>query len=144
MSYKITKKTYALISNKDTTKVIEEEHIENIRDECVNIINENCFHYGSSLEGRQQGSDYKPPIILNEHENIILIPTHSIRNNKCCWLVLDKILNYYPTLKNCTQIEFINNQKIDIPLSYTVFDKQVLRATRLESILRGRNVQKYL
>ena len=150
MAYKINSKTCAIISNGNFTKIIEEDKVLNIKETITSIINSNCYHYGSSLQGRQQGSayllgtNYKPPIILNEQENIILIPTHSIRNPNCSWLVLSHILNYYPSAKNYVQIEFTNNQKIDIPVSYSIFDKQLMRATRLESILRGRNNQKYL
>ena len=39
---------------------------------------------------------------------------------------------------------FKNDQKLELDLCYTNFDKQVLRATRLESSLRSRKYKKYL
>ncbi len=150
MSYNITSKTYALFIDNNITKIIEENKTLYIKENLIDILNYNCYKYGSSFEGRKQGSSfliktrYKPPIILNEYESIILIPTHSSRNNLCSWFVLNNILNYYPKTSTTTIVEFKNNTKINVNVSYSVFDKQVLKATRLESILRGRNNQKYL
>jgi len=89
-------------------------------------------------------SSYKPPIIINDSLNIILIPTHSIRNKDCHWINLITMLHYSPTNDNKVLIEFINNHKLIINISYNIFDKQVLRATRLESTIKGRIYQKYL
>ncbi len=149
MPYRITLKTNALLVNQKGTRIIEENRIFMTSEPLINIISDNCFNYGSSFEGRQKGStyllgtSYKPPIILNEVDDLILIPTHSVRNKSCAWIILNNILNYSPNGKKTT-IEFKNNNKIDVNVSYNVFDKQVLKATRLESILRGRNNQKYL
>ena len=41
-------------------------------------------------------------------------------------------------------IIFKNGQKLNLNVCYANFDKQVLRATRLESSLRGRKHKKYL
>ena len=150
MPYIITKKTYALIPVGTKTRVIEDSKVYLVNEEISTLVARNCFHYGSSLMGRQKGSSYllkttyKPPIIMNEKELLILIPTHSIRNKKCCWITLNSILSYYPAPYNLVFLEFKNNNKMKLPISYSIFDRQVLKATRLESILRGRNNQKYL
>ena len=150
MPYIINSKTYALISLGDKTKVIENDKIFEVTEKTNHIVEQNCYYNCSTLDGRQKassyllGSSYKTPIILNEKREIILIPTHSSRNSKCNWLILDNILNYYPNLNKTVKIEFKNYTKIDVPISYSIFDRQVLRATRLESILRGRKNQKYL
>ena len=149
-TYIINAKTYALISNNKGTKIIEDKKIINKKEYLNSILNYNCFIHGSSLEGREKGSSYllktsyKPPIILDESNIIILIPTHSKRNKLCTWLVLDKILNYYPTSNNRMIVEFINYTKIVINVSYNIFDKQYLKATKLESCIRSRNIKKYL
>ena len=150
MPYLIKENTYALIPNERKTKVIEKESSILINETPVEVVSKNCIINGSSLEGRQRGSSYligtnhKPPIIVNDFKNIILIPTHSIRNKDCIWVNLNKILNYYPTDNNKIILEFKNNKKIVLNISFSKFDKQVLRATRLESVLRGRNNKKYL
>ena len=146
MPYIINEKTLALIPYKNNTKILEHNNSFLLNENSSKIVAANCFYYGSSLEGRQKGSsyligtNYKPPIIINDKLNIILIPTHSIRNKECIWVNLNNILNYYQTTNNKVMIEFKNHKKV----SFSIFDKQVLRATRLESVLRGRNNKKYL
>ncbi|MDE5540147.1 MAG: competence protein ComK [Bacilli bacterium] len=150
MSYLINDKTLALIPSKNKTKVIEFYHTITVNTEVKEIIARNCEMNGSSLEGRQKGSSYligtsyKPPIILSEKDNLILVPTHSNRNHLCSWIILSNLLNYYPYSAKSVLIEFQNNQKIVLNISYSVFDNQILRATRLESSLRGRKNKKYL
>lgn len=150
MSYIITNKTLAVIPNGKKTKVIEEKRSRLVDENTANIIENNCYFNGSTLEGRLKGSsyllgsNYKPPIIINDSLNIILIPTHSIRNPECNWINLNTMLHYSPTDHNKVLIEFVNNKKVIINTSYNIFDKQVLRATRLESAIKGRIYQKYL
>ncbi len=150
MPYIIKAQTLALIPHGKKTKVLE-YHCEKIIDETIQkIIDHNCCLNGSDLEGRRKGStyligaSYKPPIILDEVAKIILIPTHSYRNPLCIWLVLENILKY--TYKSNTEVTIIfkNNQKLDLNITYAKFDRQLLRATRLESAIRGRNSKKYL
>lgn len=151
MPYIIKENTLALIPQAEKTKVIEKTTSIILEGEQPSqIVSDNCFLYGSSLEGRQKGSSYligtsyKPPIIINDKTNLILIPTHSVRNKDCIWVTLKNILNYYQTEDGSVILEFTNHKKIVLNISYTKFDKQVLRATRLESTLRGRNKQKHL
>lgn len=150
MSYIIKKETLAIIPHGKKSKIIEEKHNIIINELTAEIVEKNCYLNGSTLEGRIKGSsyllgsNYKPPIIINDSLNIILIPTHSIRNKNCNWINLINMLHYSPTNDKKVLIEFINNHKLVIDISYNIFDKQVLRATRLESALKGRNYQKYL
>ena len=150
MSYIITNRTYAILPSGQKTKIIEEKHNFTKNVVPTDLIRNNCNINGSTLEGRIKGSSflvgtkYKPPIIINDSKNIILIPTHSIRNPNWSWINLIALLHYKPYAENKVQIEFINNKKIVINISYSIFDKQVLRATRLESALKGRIYQKYL
>ncbi|MBE6154762.1 MAG: hypothetical protein E7163_04245 [Firmicutes bacterium] len=150
MPYIITQETYALIPVGKKTKIIEREKIIIVNETPAEVVSTNCIINGSSLEGRQKGSSYligttyKPPIIINDRDNIVLLPTHSIRNNECIWINLNSILNYIKNMDKTTILEFKNKKKINLKVSFTIFDKQVLKATRLESTLRGRNNQKYL
>jgi len=150
MPYIITEEIYALIPIGKKTKIIEKDRITIINETPAEVVSINCIINGSTLEGRQKGSsfligtNYKPPIIINDRKNIILIPTHSIRNSECIWVNLNSILSYDKNNDNTTILEFKNKKKLNLKVSYSIFDKQVLRATRLESSLRGRNNQKYL
>ena len=149
MSYIITGSTLAVLPQGKKTKIIEEKHTKVVNEITADVIEKNCYYNGSTLDGRIKGSsyllgsNYKPPIVIDSL-NIILVPTHSIRNSNCNWINLTTILHYTPANDNKVQIEFTNNRKIIVDISYSIFDKQVLRATRLESALKGRNYQKYL
>lgn len=150
MPYIIRENTLALIPYGKKTKVVEDKKSYLINEATPDIVSRNCYINGSTLEGRQKGSSFligsrcKPPIVINETANIIFIPTHSIRNLNCNWISLRAILHYYPASNNRVLIEFYNHKKIFIDTSYYIFDKQVLRATRLESSLKGRIYQKFL
>lgn len=150
MLYNITYETLALIPNGKKTKIIELSKVYNSEENIITIIERNCIKNGSSLDGRQKssayllGTNYKPPIIISETNDIIFIPTHSIRNKNCLWLNLKGILSYDSNSKKSVIVEFINHQKLTINISYNIFDKQVLRATRLQIALRVQKEQKYL
>ena len=150
MPYLINEFTCALIPEGSKTRIIENSNILLVNEALSFVIAHNCIYNGSSLKGRQKGSAfllktrYKVPIILNEKKEIILLPTHSSRNAECIWVVNQNIENYYPTPSNHVLLEFKNKQKIELNVSYKIFNNQVLKASRLESILRGRNNQKYL
>ena len=81
-------------------------------------------------------------------ESIINIIEHNCilngSNSNCKWFILDNILKYYLNTSNKVVVMFKNNQKLELDLCYANFDKQVLRATRLESSLRGRKYKKFL
>lgn len=108
---------------------------------------DSCEYFGSSLSGRQKGTEnligvsYKAPIIIEESKNIIFFPTTSPRLKNCNWISLNNLERYY-TKNNKIVLEFKNKQKIMLNLSYGIIDNQILRASRLESVLRGRKVQK--
>lgn len=147
--YEININTLALISENNKTKVYEDNKIFYVDKSANKIMEESCEYFGSSLLGRQKGTSnligvtHKSPIIVEETKEIIFFPTVSPRLNNCSWISLKNINRYYND-NNKLIIEFKNNQKIELLLSYGVVDNQVLRATRLESVLRGRKNTKNL
>lgn len=150
MPYIINENTIALLPSGKKTKVLELERSLEVKDSIIKIIDYNCCLNGSTLEGRRKGSSYligasyKPPIIMNEMKKIILIPTHSSKNPNCCWFILENITKYYLNDHHQVTIIFKNDQEIDVNLCYANFDKQFLRAMRLESALRGQKHTKNL
>ena len=144
MPYIINENTLALMPYAQKTKILEFESELTVEDNILKIIEYNCNLNGSTLEGRRKGSSYligasyKPPIIMDEIKRIILIPTHSSKNPKCSWFVLENILKYCLNSNHEVIVTFKNNQTLNLNLCYANFDKQVLRATRLESAIRGR------
>lgn len=148
MPYIINKETLALVPKGSKTEIIESNNLITSKETTLDLIENNCIYNGSSLEGRQKGSiyligtPYKPPIIVDDINEIIMIPTHSARNKNCIWINLKNLLSYTQKDEKSITIIFRNHQQISINISYQIFDRQVLRATRLESTLRGRNNQK--
>jgi len=147
--YEINEDTLALISLNDKTKVYENNKSFTINKDANCIMEDSCRYFGSSLSGRQKGTEnligvsYKAPIIIEESKNIIFFPTASPRLKKCCWISLNNLERYY-NKNNKVILEFKNKEKIVLNLSYGVIDNQILRATRLEAVLRGRKNEKKL
>jgi len=148
--YEINDGTLALISqDEENTTVYEDDQIFNVSKGANEIMEDSCAYFGSSLAGRQLGTNnligvtHKSPVIVEESREIIFFPTCSPRLSKCSWVSLNNIEKYYTEGKNVI-IEFKNGQKLRLNLSYGVIDNQILRATRLESVLRGRKSTKKL
>lgn len=150
MPYIINEKTLALIREGKQTKILEFSKEKMLKESLNEIIEYNCNINGSTFEGRRKGSSYligasyKPPIVIDEIKELVLIPTHSSQNSNCIWLVLQNIQKYYINSHKEVTVIFKNSQKLDLNVCYTNFDKQVLRAARLESSLRSRKHKKYL
>lgn len=98
------------------------------------ILNESCISYGSSLNGRINGSKwalkskYKLPIVVSEKEKLVFFPVKEL--GKEIWVNFEMI-NDVKRYKDSVKVEFKNGLKVDINVSYTVFNNQVLKASRL-------------
>ncbi|MDD2180828.1 MAG: competence protein ComK [Bacilli bacterium] len=143
--YEINLSTIAIIAlDSNKSKIIEEDNSFIIDRTTPKIIDDSCRYFGSSYLGRFEGSKnflggtiYKSPIIIEETREIIFFPTGSARSIECSWISLNKISNYTKD-KDKTIIYFKNGTSLVFPISYSSFENQVLRASRLESILRQR------
>ena len=141
--YEINKKTLALLSYENKTKVIEED-CEFVVDKTPSaIMEDSCEYFGSSLEGRKQGTKnligitHKSPIIVEESQEIIFFPTASPRLKECSWVSLNN-LKTHSKKDNKTNIKFDNEQEITLNVPYGIMDNQILRASLLENTLRKR------
>lgn len=144
ISYEINCDTLALIPvSEKETKIIERNNIFNVNNSVMNIIENSCEYFGSSYLGRHEGTKkligitHKAPIIIEESKNLIYFPTTSPRLENCIWIALNNIKTY-ERKNGKTELQFINNQKIRLDISFGSLDNQVLRATKLESVLRKR------
>ncbi len=146
-SYEINSNTVALYAMGNKTRVYEEDKNFIVNKSANQIMEESCKYFGSSLAGRKKGTEnligvsYKAPIIVEESSNIIFFPTSSPRLADCSWLRLSYIDRYYYE-NNHLIVEFKNKDKIVLDTSYGIVDNQVLRSTRLESVLNGRKIEK--
>lgn len=143
--YVITENTYAIIPVYEGSKIISKEGKIIVNKSPKLIINRSCNYYGCSYNARLMGSkklleiNYKVPILISEKQNLIMFPTSSVRSNNCIWLNLHTIKKYSKKDVNNVEITFINNLKININMSYFIFNKQILRSSRLDNIIYTRN-----
>lgn len=142
-NYEINTETLALIALKNKTEIFEENNHFFVDKLANEIMEESCAYFGSSLAGRQKGTEhligvsYKAPVIVEESKEMIFFPTSSPRKEDCSWISLQKINKYFRAGDKMV-IEFKNGSRVVLDLSFGILDNQVLRATRLESVLRSR------
>lgn len=144
--YEINSETLAIISiDRTMSKVIERDNVFFVNISAMNIIDNSCKFFGSSYSGRFEGTknltgiSYKSPIIIEETKNIIFFPTSSPRIVGCSWISLNNISNYKKN-KTKTNLIFSNGYNLEIDISYNIIENQILRAIKLDSILRKRKM----
>lgn len=134
--------------NTDSSKIIEngEEYVVN--NNSTKILEHSCEYFGSSLEGRREGTKkllgitHKSPIIVEESRKLIFFPTTSPERKDCSWVNLNKIEKYYKTGNSKSAIQFKDGSTIEFNISYGSLSNQIYRATRLKYILEERITQK--
>lgn len=143
-NYEISRNTLAIVPiDSCKSQVIEEDANFIINKNATKIVDDSCKFFGSSLDGRHEGTknligvNYKAPIIVEETSEMIFFPTNSPRIIECTWISLNNLENYSRN-NGKTKVCFKNGKSIDIDVSYSSLENQVLRSTRLESILRKR------
>ncbi len=142
--YEINKNTIAIIPiNEKTSKIIEEKETFLVNQKAMQIIDNSCKYFGSSYQGRHEGTkkmigiNYKSPIIIEETRELIFFPTSSPRYENCHWLCLDKIQEHEES-KYGSLIKFTNNEELEINISSLSLENQILRSIKLNSVLRKR------
>ena len=111
----------------------------------LDVVDHSCKYFGSSYEGRREGTkeilhiNYKVPIIVDNSRNLIFFPTNSPISDDCSWLSLKSIKSIKEGDFNTTDVIFNNGVSINIPVSKRTMDNQILRASRLDLIMRNRN-----
>ncbi|NLM62987.1 MAG: hypothetical protein GX190_01550 [Mollicutes bacterium] len=147
--YEINLATIAILAiDENRSKVIEDDETFIVERPTPKVIDDSCRYFGSSYIGRFEGSKnflgrtiYKSPIIIEETNEIIFFPTGSARSSDCSWICLKKI-ERFEKKDNQTLVYFKNGSSITVPIRYASFQNQVLRASRLESVLRQRKAKK--
>lgn len=147
MKYEINKDTMALIFDNNNTVVYEVNNKFIINNLLPNkIIKYSCEYFGSSYEGRVKGTNiltgltHKVPIIIEESNEIIFFPTSSSRLNECSWIRNKYIKNLEKKPNNKVKIVLIDGSVLVLDCSYETINNQVLRSSRLESVLRYRKM----
>lgn len=144
MNYEINEGTLAILPSEEKSKVLEDSKEYVINSTPYEIMDYSCKYFGSSYEGRKEGTkaildiNYKVPIIVENSKNIIFFPTNSPSAEDCCWISLKNIKKIEPADYNSTNIIFNNDTSILIPVSRRTIENQILRASRLDLIMRDR------
>ena len=145
--YLITNDTLVVMPYEgDKTKIVEKYVTYIINDLPLNIINKSCLYYGSSYKGRCDASEYmigikyKCPIIISEIKDILFFPTTSVKNPGCIWFNYKSVSKYYYNNKQLF-VEIINGEKIIVDISNYTFSNQILKTSRLDSILKSKYAQ---
>ena len=142
--YEINENTLALMAvDKEKTRVYEIDNEYVVHQSATKIMEDSCAYFGSSLLGRQKGTEaligitHKAPVIVEESREIIFFPTLSPRLWACSWISLN---NFDKVIKKDRRnyILFKNKKMLSSNLSVGVINNQMLRATRLESVIRNR------
>ena len=148
-NYEINDFTVALIYENDKTLVYEKDRVFSVDGTPNRIIKYSCEYFGSSYKGRVEGTKnltgitHKSPIIIEESKEIIFFPISSPRLNNCSWIRNKYILDYIKDDKD-TIIRTIFGSLIRINCSYEIINNQILRSSRLESVIRYRKNVKYV
>lgn len=142
--YIISSSTLAIIPiNETKSKIYEKDNVIVVDKNAFKIVEENCEYYGSSYQGRKKGTEkligvtHKSPILIESKNNLIFFPTSSPRLKSCGWISLSNIEDF-KAYDDQSLITFQNNLTMEIGVSIKSFNNQVLRATRLESVIRKR------
>lgn len=129
---RISGKTLIIYYNNFNTVVINTDGKIIINGNFIrSILNKSCIFYGSSLNGRLNGSKdllkcrYKLPIIISESNRLIFFPV-----NKYFWINFNMIESFEKK-ENHTIITFKNGYKRSIFVSYRVVNNQMLKCSRL-------------
>lgn len=146
MKYEINEGTLAILpsNQKSSSKILEDNGEYIIESTPFEILDYSCRYFGSSYEGRKEGTktilkvNYKVPIIVENSRNLIFFPTSSPSDDDCCWISLKNIKDIEESEYNTTIIYFNNGVNISIPVSKRTIENQILRASRLDLIMRDR------
>ena len=145
MNYEINSSTQVVLPiDNSTSKAIEEKDEYVVNDNVLGIMEKSCEYFGSSFEGRKEGTKkllgitHKSPIIIEESRKMIFFPTSSPDNPNCIWINLEKIDKYYRVSKKISAIRFKNGDIMNFDVSFSSLSNQILRATRLKYVLEQR------
>ncbi|MEE3343499.1 MAG: competence protein ComK [Bacilli bacterium] len=144
-NYIINLETLLLIPVDDKkTKVFEVDEEFIVKKSMMDIIKDSCLFFGSSFEGRKEGTKsllkcgIKVPIIIDDSRDLILFPTLSYRNERNIWVVYNNLVDYSKYDLNNTLFLFRNNNDIKVNVKFNIVDNQVFRCLKLDAIMKKR------
>ncbi len=135
MNYIIKNDTLYLRVNNESIYVKEINNEMILNENIIKVLNNSCIYYGSSLKGRILGakslikSKYKLPLIISEKNNLFFINIKD-KNGYEYWLNFQYIKDYI-YVDNLLKIFFEYDKSLLINCSWTIFNNQMLKCSRL-------------
>ncbi|PLT33821.1 competence protein ComK [Bacillus sp. V5-8f] len=107
----------------------------------IDIIKKSCHYFGTSYEGRKEGTrqligiTHKAPIAINPTSSMFFFPTTSPLRPQCIWVSLEHIESFKRIDLSHTFVTFKNNQQAELPISTSSFENQYMRTVFLKDKL---------
>ena len=124
--------------DKKKSYVYELEDQFEVEMSCFDIINNSCLFFGSSYNGRRNGSTillnstHKVPILIEESREIIFFPTASVNNMNCIWISYNNLESVTKIDNNYSSVLFKDNKEFKMKTSYFVLTNQIVRSKKLK------------
>lgn len=138
LNYKITKNTVAILKQKRQTKIFDVNNSQVFNIGIKSLLEKNCNYYDTSLNLIKKrvksilNIQYKVPIIIGDN---ILIQLNSLKCEDAIFLMLDKIIDYQ-YYNNILHIYCVNNNVFKLKISLNQFEKILVKAIKLNNILK--------
>lgn len=141
-SYEINVETLLIMPNgRGKSKVYETDGELFINMSPLSIIKNSCLYFGSTYEGRKEGTqkmigvEMKIPILIEDSRNIIFFPISSCINKNSTWISYQNLLKYSKLNEFSTMLYFKSGRNIRIDTKYNLIDNQVIRCIKMDSLL---------
>lgn len=150
--YEISPLTMAVIPEDDekgttSTVILEETGSYQVPSTPTRLIDLACRYFGSSLQGRQEGTrevsriTHKAPIAIDPSSGMFFFPTTSPKNRKCSWINHSHVDDIKPIGTKQTKIIFTTGQHIIVDISYGSMMNQLQRTAQFRFLLENRMKQ---
>jgi competence protein ComK len=127
---------FTVVNEQNTELVFEKDLINS-------ILEESCIYYGSSYSGRIKGaknilsSKYRLPVIISDNNELLFFPIKGAKDQEVIWFNFRKIKEFHKA-GVFVEIIFQNDIVKKFMISYTVFNNQMLRCSRLWLVAMSR------
>lgn len=140
-TYEITPLTLAILPQEQidgthNSHVLEETREYTIETTPIKVIDEACKFFGSSLQGRLDGTrdisniTHKAPVAIDPSSGMYFFPTFSPMNKRCSWIAHSHVKGLRPTDLNQTEITFKNGRRIVVDASIGSMRNQIQRTAQ--------------
>ncbi|WP_069187966.1 competence protein ComK [Bacillus sp. FJAT-27251] len=121
---------------------MEDEYISPLKP--LDLVKRGCEYNLSDYEARKKatrtltGITHKIPIAIDPFSSVYFLPTISPTKTGCIWVSHEHVLDHRRHDPHSTRVIFRNKKAFILPVSYSSFEKQLLRT----SLLRTRTLQR--